>query len=68
MASKFKMTLERIATQEVSEHDEDYHQMLQEENMPETEMMSDFVRKYEVTREKRRAKKEQESPLEGFME
>lgn len=68
MAVKFKLTLDKVATQEVSEHDDDYHQLMAEENMPDTSIMADFVSKYEVSLAKKKPVKEVQSPLDDFLE
>ena len=68
LAVKFKGTLEKIALQDVSEHDEDYHEMMAEENLPDTSLMADFIAKYEISRARKKPAKEKSNPLEEFME
>lgn len=68
LAVKYKLTLERIATQEVSEHDDDYHQLVAEENLPDTSIMSDYIKKYEASIKAKKPDREIENKLEEFLE
>lgn len=54
LATKFKATMFKIAVQDVSEHDEDYNTLIAEENMPDVGYMSDFLRDYEISLEKKK--------------
>lgn len=54
LATKFKATMQKIAVQDVSDHDEDYNTLIAEENMPDVGYMSDYLRDFEISLEKKK--------------
>lgn len=54
LAVKFKLTMKKLALQEISEHDEDYDLLIAEENLPDISYISDFLKVYEASLEKKK--------------
>lgn len=56
LATKFKATMSRIALQELSEYDEEFDLMISEENLPDVSYMSEFLKDFEISLEKKKKK------------